>query len=199
MTLYEFGMRFASPVFRVLLRIRVAGSENVPDGPLVLCANHCSNVDPVVLGSACARQLRYMAKVELFRVPLLSPLITALGAFPVRRGEGDRAAIQTAFRIIRQGGVLGMFPEGHRNKSKKGLLRFQTGAIRIAAQAGAPILPVVIVREKGVWPFRRMRVVFGKPVTAGELGFTKGDIESLHAARNKLREMMLQMLEGQPV
>lgn len=199
MTLYEFSLRYAVPVFRLILRVHAVNAQDVPDGPLVLCANHCSNVDPVILGSACHRQLHYMAKAELFRVPLLAPLIARLGAFPVRRGEGDKGAIQTALRIIRQGEVLGMFPEGHRNKSKKGMLRFQTGVIRIAAQTGAPILPAVIARGKGIWPFRRVRVIFGKPVTAEALGFEKGNTESLHAARDKLREIMLQMLEERPI
>lgn len=199
MTLYEFGMRFAAPVFRLFMRVHAVDAQNVPDGPLVLCANHCSNVDPVILGSTCPRQLHYMAKVELFRVPFLGPLITALGAFPVRRGQGDRAAIQTALQVVKQGEVLGMFPEGHRNKSKKGLLRFQTGAIRIAAQTNAPILPVVIARGRGVWPIRRVRVVFGKPVTTEALGLKKGDSESLQTARNELRGMMLRMLEERPV
>ncbi|MFT9078104.1 lysophospholipid acyltransferase family protein [Ethanoligenens sp.] len=195
MTLYEFAMRFAAPVFRFLLGVRVEGAQRVPDGPLVLCANHRSNFDPVILGSSFPRQLFYMAKAELFHVPLLGPLITALGAFPVRRGEGDTEAIKTSLRVLKRGNVLGMFPEMHRNRNKKGLMRFHSGALRFAAQAKVPIIPVAIVRGKGVWPFRQVRVVFGYPVTAEMLGFEKENRKSHTAACENLRQKVLQMLE----
>lgn len=195
MTLYEFGMRFAAPVFRFILRARAVNAQDVPTGPLVLCANHRSNFDPVILASCSPRQLHYMAKAELFRVPILAPLITELGAFPVRRGEGDTEALKAGFQVLEQNNVLGMFPEMHRNRNKTGLMRFHSGALRLASQAGAPILPVAIVREKGVWPFRRVRVVFGHPVKAEKLGFEEGNKRSLHNACENLRREVLRMLE----
>lgn len=196
MTLYEFGMRYAGPFFLFFFHARVEGAENVPkNGPLVLCANHRSNVDPVILGSACPRPLRYMAKAELFHVPLLGPLVAALGAFPVKRGEGDREAVKRSLRILKQGQVLGMFPEAHRNRAKTGLMRFHSGAVRFAAQTGAPVLPVAIVRGKGFWPFQRVRVVFGKPVPVEALGWAKDHPDSARAAAENLQAEVLRMLE----
>lgn len=197
MTLYAFGMRFAAPVFRFLLHVRIKNAENVPNGPVVVCANHRSNLDPVMLGAACPRQLHYMAKMELFHVPLLGPLITALGAFPVRRGEGDQGAMQTATRVLERGKALGMFPEMHRNR-KRGLMRFHSGALRLAVQTGAPLLPVAIARGRGFWPFRAVQVIFGEPVTAEELGYCKGDVGSMHDACVHLRQKVAQILEERP-
>lgn len=195
MTLYEWALRWAAPVFRAVLRVRAADAQNVPaQGALVLCANHRSNLDPVLLSVAFPRPMRYMAKAELFRIPLFSRLITALGAFPVHRGANDREAIKTALSVLQSGEVLGMFPEGHRNRGA-GLMRFRSGALRLAAQTRAPLLPAVIVRL-GRWPFGRVEVHFGPPVSPQALGYDEKEPESLHAATDALRSQMLALLEG---
>lgn len=152
--------------------LRIEGRENVPPtGGVVLACNHPGGVDVVALGYASPRQIYYMAKQELFQFqPWFSALITSVGAFPIRRGEGDTAAIAHSIRLVREGKVLGMFPEGTRNRGRP-LGRPRSGAVRIAAQTGALLVPSAVIgipelhRE---WknPLQRTRVIvrFAPPI-----------------------------------
>jgi len=121
------------PLVRVLLRLRAEGLDNLPQGGFVLSANHHSNVDHWAIGFPLFpnRQVRFMGKAELFR-PGLGSILRSAGAFPVRRGEGDREAIATAIRILRDGGTVAMYPEGTRNRD--GAARVHSGAARLAKQ-----------------------------------------------------------------
>lgn len=194
MTLYEWAKRYAAPVFGFFLRVRAVGMERVPaQGAVVLCANHRSNLDPILLSVAFPRPVRYMAKAELFAIPLFGRLVATLGAFPVHRGESDRDAVRTSLRVLKKDEVLGMFPEAHRNRGA-GLLRFKSGAVRLAGQTGAPLLPAAIVRH-GHWPFGRVEVRFGAPASAESLGYDKTEPESARRAVDALRARMLAMLE----
>ena len=195
MTLYDFGLRFAAPFFRFILRVHSDGASQIPEAPLIVCTNHRSNADPIILGASFPRQICYMAKAELFKVPILGGLITALGAFPVNRGSGDGKSLDAASRVLKSGKVLGVFPEMHRNRAKTGLMRFHSGALRMADQTGVPLLPAAIIREKGIWPFRRIYMVFGSPVTAEELGYSKTDPKSRHEACARLREKVWHLME----
>ena len=135
------------PVFRLLLRGRTAGKANVPlDGPLVVVANHGSHLDPPLLGHALGRPVAFMAKAELFRVPLLGALIRACGAYPVSRGASDRQAIRTANERLTEGWATGVFLDGTRQSDGR-VNAPQPGAALLAARAGAPLLPVAIVNS----------------------------------------------------
>ena len=113
--LYTFCRWLAVPLFGGLYRCRATGTENLPrEGAVIVITNHKANIDPVIIGMICDRPLRYMAKKELFGNAALRKLIVTLGAFPVDRGAGDRAALTTSLEILAEGGVLLMFPEGHR-------------------------------------------------------------------------------------
>ena len=104
-------------LFRIFLRLRIEGAENIPkDGPLVIACNHLSLLDPPVLGTAATRKVHFMAKEELF-VPVLGDIYRLLGAFPVRRGGADRAAIKHGIDILESNQVLAIFPEGTRSKT----------------------------------------------------------------------------------
>ncbi len=129
---------------RVLLRMRIEGLENVPtSGPLIVVANHLHNADPLLISIAFPRPVHYMAKKELFRVPVIGRIIRLGGAFPVDRGTADRSAIRTADLTLKQGIAVGMFPEGTRSKTRS--LKFALpGAAMIAQLTGAPIVPVAI-------------------------------------------------------
>jgi len=152
-------------VFAILYRVEVIGKENVPEsGPLILCANHNGEMDMFFIGYKINRLVRYMAKEELFRIPLLSGIIKWLGAFPVKRGKADVEAIKTSLRILENNEILGIFPEGTimRNKDAKSV-RIKPGVALLAQKSGAPIIPVAVSGRYR--PFSRIKVVFGKPFT----------------------------------
>ncbi|RKO66852.1 lysophospholipid acyltransferase family protein [Desulfofundulus salinus] len=158
--------RFARAVCRVILvlirRWEVVGAHHLPrSGGVLVVSNHVSYWDPVVVGCALDRQVHFIAKAELFRIPLLGPVIRALGAFPVRRGGGDRQAIRRALELLKQGRVVGIFPEGTRSKSGE-LLEPHLGAAMLALRAKVPVLPVAVLNTRGV--FGRVRVHIGKPL-----------------------------------
>jgi 1-acyl-sn-glycerol-3-phosphate acyltransferase len=135
------------PVFRLLFRGRTAGNANVPqEGALVVVANHGSHLDPPLLGHALGRPVAFMAKAELFKVPLLGPIIRACGAYPVARGASDREAIRTATDRLEEGWATGVFIDGTRQSDGR-VNQPQPGAALLAARAGVPLLPVAIINS----------------------------------------------------
>jgi 1-acyl-sn-glycerol-3-phosphate acyltransferase len=171
--LYLFAGAVSWPVVRGLFRLRARGLDHVPQGGFVLAANHTSNFDPWPLGIAFLprRQLRFMAKSELFN-PLLTPLLRAAGAFEVRRGQGDVAAMRTATDLARSGEIVVMFPEGTRRKKgvrKKHTARPHTGAARIALAANVPLVPAAIAGTDRLSRLGPLRVAFGPPLDLSDL------------------------------
>jgi 1-acyl-sn-glycerol-3-phosphate acyltransferase len=164
----------STPVLRGIFRLRVDGLENVPaSGGCVLASNHLSSFDPWPLGVPLwpRRQLRVMAKSELYWFPL-SLVIRGAGAFPVRRGQRDTVAIETAVRLAREGDVIAMFPEGTRRKKglvKKFEARPRSGAARIALEAGVPLVPAAVKGTDRLLRFAALRVVYGAPVDIDDL------------------------------
>ncbi len=135
------------PLYRLLFRGRTGGGSHVPmDGALVVVANHGSYLDPPLVGHALGRPVAFMAKAELFRVPLLGALIRACGAYPVSRGAGDREAIRTAGERLALGWATGVFLDGTRQADGR-VNAPQLGAALLAARAGVPLLPVAIVNS----------------------------------------------------
>jgi 1-acyl-sn-glycerol-3-phosphate acyltransferase len=165
---YLFAGVVSQPV-KWLYRLRVEGVENIPEsGGFVLAANHLSNFDPwpLALPLFPRRYLRFMAKSELFWWPL-GPIISAGGAFKVRRGQGDIEAVRTAVGLVREGHVVVMFPHGTRQR--KGLVKkyrpgAHTGAARIALEAGAPLVPAAIKGTDRLTRLGPLRVRYGKPI-----------------------------------
>jgi 1-acyl-sn-glycerol-3-phosphate acyltransferase len=158
------------PILKGLYRLRAEGTENLPpEGGFVLAANHVSNLDPWPLAIPLfpRRFLRFMAKSELFWWPL-GALIKAGGAFKVRRGEGDAEAMNTAVELVRDGGIVVMFPHGTRQR--KGLVkrhrpRAHSGAARIALEAGAPLVPAAVSGTDRLSRLGPIRVRYGKPLS----------------------------------
>jgi 1-acyl-sn-glycerol-3-phosphate acyltransferase len=168
---YVFIGLVSWPVIYGLFRLRAEGVEHLPAGGFVLAANHTSNLDPWALGIPLwpRRYLRFMAKSELYWWPLGS-VLEAGGAFPVRRGERDVEAIETAVELAREGHAIAMFPEGTRRRKglvKKHLPRPHTGAARIAFEAGVPLVPAAIKGADRLSRLGPLRVAFGAPVAAG--------------------------------
>ena len=163
----------AIPV-KLLFRLRARGKEHLPhEGGFVLSANHLSNLDPWPLGIPLLphRELRFMAKAELFRSPLW-PILKFGGAFKVERGQGDEQAIETAIRLARDGEVVAIFPEGTRRKKglvKKFEARPHTGAARVALAAGVPLIPAAISGTNRLTRLGPLRVAYGPPVELDDL------------------------------
>jgi 1-acyl-sn-glycerol-3-phosphate acyltransferase len=171
--LYRIVGTLSIPVVKGLYRLRVRGLENVPEGGFVLAANHTSNFDPWPLGIPFLpdRQLRFMAKAELFN-PVLAPFLRAGGAFKVRRGEGDVEAMRTAVELVREGEIVVMFPEGTRQTKglvKRHAARPHTGAARIALTAKAPLVPAAIGGTDRLLRLGPLRVAYGPPIDLSDL------------------------------
>jgi 1-acyl-sn-glycerol-3-phosphate acyltransferase len=173
-------------------RGRVYGREHVPmTGGVVLASNHNLGPDFVIIGHACPRQVFYMAKREAFEVhPWLSRFLHSVGTFPVDRGRRDMSAFAAGLDLLRDGYVIGMFPEGTR--SRTGVLgRGKSGAVRMAMEAQVPVLPVVVINSgavmPGFWRFPKPEVIvrFGPPF------MPEGSPDSMEAVRHNTRRMML--------
>jgi 1-acyl-sn-glycerol-3-phosphate acyltransferase len=174
--LYWFVKHFASVLFRILCGFTATGKENVPKkGPVVIVPNHKSFWDPFFVAIVLRRPVHFMGKAEHFDGPLARTFL-ALGAFPVRRGESDDEAIETARAILRRGDALALFPEGTRVRGE-GLGTPKRGAARLAIEAGAPLVPATITgTEKRKWPLpRKVRIAFGEPVSVEGLEATPED------------------------
>jgi 1-acyl-sn-glycerol-3-phosphate acyltransferase len=162
------------PLIRFVFRLRARGVENLPqEGGFVLAANHLSNFDPWPLGMPLLpkRWLRFMGKSELFWPPL-GWILRAGGAFPVRRGEGDMAAVATAVELVRSGEIVVMFPEGTRRKKglvKKYQPRAHTGAARIALTADAPLVPARIAGTDRLLRLGPFEITYGPPLPLDDL------------------------------
>ncbi|MDQ8735477.1 lysophospholipid acyltransferase family protein [Paenibacillus sp. LHD-38] len=147
-------------LYTLLFRLEARGTENIPaTGPVVLASNHLSNFDPPTVGVKVKRKVYFMAKEELFRVPVFGPLIRAFGAFPVKRGGVSKDAIKSAITLLKEGNVMGIFPEGSRNNQSGAAKK---GAAMIAVRSGAAVVPVAIVGKYR--PFSKIVVCYGKPV-----------------------------------
>lgn len=151
--------------FAPMIRLRVYGKARVPKGAAVLAANHIAGDDPIVLGMACPRSIRYMAKIELWRVPVIRRIIPHTGAFPVDRGNADRETIANARAVLRSGNLLGIFVEGTRQTTDE-IGAARTGAAMLAVLEGAVIIPACLIgtdhHKRN--PFHRAAVAWGTPI-----------------------------------
>ena len=164
MSLYGFAKALIRTIGAPLWRLRAYGKRNVPmTGPLIVACNHISNLDPPLLGACCPRRISYMAKRELFEIPVLGPLITAVGAYPVDREGSSRAAIKRSVEILRAGGCVGIFPEGGR--TVHGDKEARTGVALLASLAKAPVTPAYIGGSARAGRLGQIKVAFGKPLS----------------------------------
>jgi 1-acyl-sn-glycerol-3-phosphate acyltransferase len=166
---YHFLKWLARLVVLLAISYRVQGRENVPaQGPLLVVANHVSVADPVLIGISLNRRVVFMAKEELFTNWFYSYIIRSFGAFPVSRGHSSRDALRQAVRILKRGGVLGMFPEGKRSTDGC-LMPPMDGAALVACHTRSRVLPIGIIGSEVIrgygWIWRRPKVtmVIGRP------------------------------------
>ena len=166
---YAFFQHLFRLLFYTVFRARVYGRENIPqEGAVILAANHASNIDPPLMASLIERPVSYMAKIELFENPIFGAAIRRCHAFPVKRGESDRGAIKAAVGVLREGRILGLFPEGTRSKTGA-LQKAEAGVALIAAMTGAPIVPVAILNSHRIFAnggfLPQLRIMYGVPIS----------------------------------
>lgn len=172
---------FVLPTLRLVLRFKVHGLDNVPrSGGALVISNHVHNADPILILSASPRPILWMAKVEVWSIPVLRWFASQAGAFPVDRGKADRHALAKAVETLKEGMLVGMFPEGTRSVTG-GLKEPFTGVSLVAVRSGAPIVPCVIVgsrelplngakQERRRWRYPRVEVLFGPPFRLNPVG-----------------------------
>lgn len=173
-------------------RLRKFGRENIPEeGPAILVCNHLRMMDTACIIAFSPRKVCFMAKKELFENPFLRAVLTSIGTFPISRGEADLSGIRTALRILKDGGLLCIFPEGTRNKARKEpLLPLQEGVAMISLRAKAPIVPMWV--DGGYAPWSRCVIGAGKPMDLGEYeGLRRVDAAAMKRLTAKMREDML--------
>lgn len=158
-----FARIITNIVFRLLFRVEVINVEKIPaEGPVLFCANHNSILDMFFLGYKLDRWIYWMAKDELFKNPILSFIITKLGAFPVKRGKGDVGSIKHAYKLLSENKIVGIFPQGTRiDPEKIETSRIKPGAAMIAANTGVKVLPAAVKGSYRI--FSKMKVVYGEP------------------------------------
>jgi 1-acyl-sn-glycerol-3-phosphate acyltransferase len=138
-------------IFKLLFRLKVTGQENIPqDGPFIIVANHSSLLDPVILGVSIKPKIIFVAAAYLFEIRLLGYLLRMANSIPVQR-ENDIKAIKQSLKILQQGGVLGIFPEGGVDRQKDNL-PIKAGAAYLATKVGVPIVPIKIKGADKVLP-----------------------------------------------
>lgn len=187
---------------RLIFRMRVIGAENEPkagEGPYLVCSNHQSVLDPVFICAATKRQQpHFMAKEELFRVPVLGRLVRWLGAYPVSRGRSDVGAVKRTVKLLESGTAVGMFPQGTRCAGKDPReCRIKAGVGLIAAHTGVQVLPVYIHMKNSTWKFfRRVTVVIGKPIPFASLGYNKEEAGEYARISGELFEAVCALGDG---
>lgn len=174
---YLFGYSLSKAIAKTFFNYRVIGAENmIEEGPCIIAANHCSNLDPPLVGTAGQRAIHYLAKKSLLDWPVLGPIFPQLNVIPVDPKNADRSALLGTIRVVKNGGAVLIFPEGSRSPDGQ-LQKAQPGIGMIAAKTGAPVVPMRIFGSFDALPRGRKRprlasvtAVIGKPVT-----FTTGE------------------------
>ncbi|HLZ23621.1 MAG TPA: lysophospholipid acyltransferase family protein [Ktedonobacterales bacterium] len=198
--LYGLLRLIVNLVHPLIARLHIEGVERIPaSGPVIIAMNHVAWVDTVLAAVRCPRPFQYMAKIELFSVPVIGFLIKRWGAFPVNRGAGDREALRTAERVLAEGKLLVIFPEGHRSRGGP-LLPGQPGTALIALRTGAPIVAVGISGTQGVFkgfhygPFApRVTIRYSEPFHVGVPG-QKHTRETLIQATDEVMRQIAALL-----
>lgn len=160
--LYKICYCITVPFVSLKYRIKTFGREKISNGVAIVCGNHSSNIDPVLMAYAFTRKthIHFMAKAELFKIPLLGRILKAIGTFPVDRGQSDVNAIKTAMKFLKDGEKVAMFPEGTRIQDESNT-EAKTGAVILAVRTNVPVVPVYIARDKK--KAGRIPVVIGEP------------------------------------
>lgn len=194
---YFFLLRFFTPLCRLIFWVRYYGVKNIPkSGRVIVCSNHKSVFDAFLLAIPFRRQIRYMAKTELFtdHGKAASNLLYHLGAFPVKRNTADLRSLRTAERILNDGGIVGIFPQGGCVFDNSPFCP-KAGAALLAARAEASVLPVAICCKGLLRPFKRIAVCFGQVIPFNESSIRGRSASGMRQYSEKIAERINSMLE----
>ena len=186
---YMRAHKILAPFFRWIMRLNPHGLENIPkSGGVIFCSNHIGALDVISIAACTERQVTFVAKKELFSIPLLGKLITALGAIKIDRGGNDIGAIKASINSAKDGGAVAIFPEGHRYPGiNPATTPKRNGAALIAYRSGCNIVPVCIQMKNGKYGIlRKIDVRFGEVIENSSLGFVNGGQNEYEAATNKI-------------
>ncbi|WP_066193169.1 MULTISPECIES: lysophospholipid acyltransferase family protein [Gracilibacillus] len=177
MSLYNIGKVLVKMVLQPKYRVQKQGLENIPaEGPVIICSNHISNYDPPIVGMTCPRTIHFMGKEELFENKILGFIMRQIHVFPIKRGMKDRNALRKGLEILKNGNVLGLFPEGTRSKTGD-LQRGLAGAGFFALRSKATVIPCAIIGNyKGKQP---LIVRYGPPVEMETLRENKASAQAV--------------------
>lgn len=185
--LYRFACWLSKVFFTLFYKVTFVGAEDIPaDKTLIVCSNHVSMLDMFLFGPRLPMKIHFMAKQELFKIPLLRGIIKGLGAYPVKRGQGDLQAAKTTLKLLKEGKTIGIFPEGHRRNKSREKLKPKSGAILFSVEGDVQILPVGIFGDFKL--FSKLRVVYGKPYYPGRGLEGKPSKVQLQELANELME-----------
>ena len=193
-TFYMKAHKCLAPLIRFFSGIKTHGKENIPrEGGYMLCANHIAVRDVLLMGATCPRQIKFVAKKELFSIPLLRSVIKALGAVKIDRGGNDVGALRKSIELIEGGDLVSIFPQGHRYpKVDPSTTPIKNGAGMVAFRSGCDVIPVFIKTKGNKYGiFKKTEIFYGKPIKNSELGFTKGGSDEYEAATEKIFEAIL--------
>jgi len=166
MKFYSFARGLLSVIFKIIFRMKIYGEENIPlQGRIIVCANHVSVLDPIVVAIAVPRNISFMAKKELFSNKILSFIIRKLGAFPVDREGADLSAVKRSLKILKNEQALGIFLEGGRIKEQD-INNAKPGTAMMSIKGKSLVLPVYIDTDYKI--FRDIKVNIGKPISLSE-------------------------------
>lgn len=198
MKFYKGLVFLLSGLFKFLFRLKITDADNVPDtGNYLVVCNHISIADVFTLAISCKRQIHFMAKKEVFKIPVLSQLITALGAFPVDRKGNPASALKRAVKVLEQGEVVGMFPQGTRRQNVSVAdTEFKNGAAFCAYKSRSGIIPAFI-KTKGqkFGLFKKSEIIYGKPIEFDALPFNEGGSDEYSVVSEIIKREVLSLEE----
>ena len=188
--------KFVAPLVRFIFGVKTVGIENIPkEGGYLICSNHIAARDPVVIAACSPRQISFVAKKELFYVPIVGRIIKALGAIKLDRGGNDVGAIKKSVELAKNGSLVCIFPQGHRYTGvNPELSQAKHGAGLLAYHSKCGCIPVCIKTKKNKYSlFSRPTIIFGKPIPYSELGFSEGGNAEYKTATNIIFEKVLEL------
>ena len=191
---YMKAHKVLAPLIRFFSGIKVHGKENIPkEGGYMLCSNHIAVRDVLLIGATCPRQIKFVAKKELFAIPILRSIMKAFGAVKLDRGGTDVGALRKSVELIEQGDIVSIFPQGHRYPAADpSTTPIKNGAGMVSYRSGCDVIPVFIKTKGNKYGiFKRTEIFYGKPIKNSALGFKNGGSDEYKIATDIIFDAIL--------